>query len=331
MTQADGCNDRAGADARLIWRAVREPVRPLIVWADIAVLLWLCVGFITAPLPRALRWRVCMLAARFSGWTHRARAARRRVVWMTKIPERDAYRVVRELYAGRFAGYLDVVRGLLFAPDFRIRFSGLSRLEDALAQGRGVVLWISDFVSAGDVSKVALAKAGFPLVHLSRPEHGFTVSAFGMRFLNPLRIRFERAYLAERVVFERMNPAPATARLLDKLRAGSLVSIMATNHEGRALADLPFLKGRITFAVGALRLARKAGAAVVPVFVLRDRDADDVFDIILAPALEIPSGRPEAEALLAAAGAYRDQLEAVVREHPQSWGAWRRADQLSLS
>jgi lauroyl/myristoyl acyltransferase len=181
------------------------------------------------------------------------------------------------------------------------------------------------------VSKIALARAGLRLAHLSRPEHGFTVSIFGMRFLNPLRIRFECAYLAERVVFDRMNPALATARLIDILRGGGLVSIMATTHEGRALADLPFLNGRITFAVGALRLAQKAGAAIIPVFVLRDRDTKDTFEVVFAPPLEVVDGRPETEVLLAAASAYRDQLETVVRERPESWVGWRRADQVSLS
>ncbi len=240
-------------------------------------------------------------------------------------------RVIRELYAGRFAAHMDVVRGLLLAPDVRVTCRGLPQLDAALTQGRGVVLWISDFVSAGDVIKLALAKAGYPLVHLSRPEHGFTTSAFGIKFLNPLRIKYECAYLTERVVFDRMNPEAATSRLLDRLHAGGIISIMASMHEGRTLADLPFLEGRIKFAVGALRLARKSGAAVIPVFVLRDRKSKDSFDVIFATPLIIPSGPPEAEAVLAGACAYRDQLEIVVRNSPESWVGWRRADQLSFA
>ncbi len=316
--------------AVLIRREVRPPRHALIAWTDLAVLAWLAVGLVVAPLRRAWRWRLCGVAARFSRWTRRARAARVRMLTIGRLAERDVGRILRELYAGRFFANLDVVRGLVLGPDMRAACSGLARIDAARAQGRGVILWVSDFVSAGDVTKVALAGAGYRVVHLSRPEHGFTTSSFGIRLLNPLRIRFERAYVAERVVFDRMNPGPAMARLLACLRAGAIVSITASAHEGGTLIELPFMAGRLTVAAGALRLAWLSGASVIPVFVLRDPGADASFLVELADPLKMPAGVPESEALLAAACDYRDRLEAVVRARPECWVGWRRADQLAI-
>ena len=119
----------------------------------------------------------------------------------------------RELQAGRLAGYLDVIRALMLQPDFQVSCRGLAHIAAAQSQGCGAILWIADLVSAGDVVKVALAREGFRMVHLSRPEHGFTTSKFGMRFLNPFRISFERAYLAERVIFDRSTPGLALAHI----------------------------------------------------------------------------------------------------------------------
>jgi lauroyl/myristoyl acyltransferase len=323
-------NHAGVAGAELTWRPLRKSKRSLIMWGDLGIAIWLSVGLLVAPLPRVYRWKVCTLASLFSGWTSRALHARLRIVRMVNMSDVAAARAVRKLYAGRFASYLDVVRGLLLTPDVNVACKGLAGLDAIQAQGRGVVLWISDFISAGDVSKLALARAGRRLVHLSRPQHGFTTSAFGIRFLNPLRIKFECAYLAERVVFDRMNPERATTRLLDVLRAGGLVSVMASAHEGRALADLPFLGGRIKLAAGALRLARKSGAAVIPVFVLGESERRDSFEVVFAPPLDVSREQPETEVLLAVASAYRDQLETVVRNHPESWVGWRRADQVSM-
>jgi predicted LPLAT superfamily acyltransferase len=235
---------------------------------------------------------------------------------------------VRDLYAGRLSGYVDVVRGLISQPDFQIACRGMTHLDAARSEGRGTILWISDFVSAGDVSKVALQREGLRIAHLSRPEHGFTTSKFGIRFLNPLRIRFESRYLAERVVFDRKNPRPAILRLERIVRANGIVSIMASMHEGGTLADLPFLTGRLKLALGALRLAQLTGATVLPIFVLRDREDRQVFDVIIAAPLRMPKG-PREGGLLEAADEYARILEGFVRKRPECWVGWRRMDQLS--
>jgi lauroyl/myristoyl acyltransferase len=325
--------DRDGAPvgktaASFHWRSVASRKRVLIGWSDVAMVAWLCIGVIVAPLPRSARWRLCFFFALLSGWTSRARAGRQRMARMVGLSAVEASGAISTLYAGRFAGYLDVVRGLLLAPDVRFACRGLEHIEAAKAQGRGALLWVSDFVSAGDVSKMALAQAGYPLVHLSRPEHGFTTSRFGIRFLNPLRIKFECAYLRERVIFDRANPSVASARLLEVLRTGGPLSVMASSHEGRALVVLPFMGGRIKLAAGALRLARKAGAVVIPVFVVREQG---MFEVRLEAPLPLAGDLPEADAVLAAASEYGRRLEAMVLQHPEAWVGWRRADQVAVA
>ncbi|HSS77144.1 MAG TPA: TonB-dependent receptor plug domain-containing protein, partial [Thermoanaerobaculia bacterium] len=135
---------------------------------------------------------------------------------------------------------------------------------DARAQGRGAILWISDFVSAGDASKAALAREALRVAHLSPPAHGFTTSRFGIRWLNPFRLAFEGAYLSERIVFERHDPAPAMARIERILRQNGIVSIMASMHEGGTLAHVPFLNGGLRLSLGAVRLGLLSRPPVLP-------------------------------------------------------------------
>ena len=313
----------------LVRRPVAPARRPWATWKDPAVLLWLGCGLALAPMRRAWRLRVARLAARLATRTRRARQARARIMHMLARSEPEAGRIVLELQAGRLAGYLDVVRALTFGPDFVVSCRGLEHIADARAQGRGAILWISDFVSAGDASKVALAREGLRVAHLSRPEHGFTTSRFGIRWLNPFRLAFERAYLSERIVFERHDPAPAMARIERILRHNGIVSIMASMHEGGTLAHVPFLNGGLRLSLGAVRLGLLSGAPVLPVSVLPDPAGDGAFEMVVAPPLEMANG-PREQRLLRPVCQYAGALEAQVRAHPQSWGGWRRADQLSI-
>jgi lauroyl/myristoyl acyltransferase len=325
-----GTSDGAARDrAVLVKRAIVQADRPLMTWKDPAILLWLACGVVLAPMPRSVRSAMCRLAARFAAETPRARQARTRMIQMLKLSAQEANHVVRELQSGRLAAYLDVVRSLLLGPDFRVRHKGLAYIATAQRQGRGAILWISDFVSAGDVSKVALASEGLRIAHLSRSEHGFSTSKFAIRFLNPLRVKFEGRFLAERVVFNRTNPAPAMSRLQRVLHGNGIVSIMASMHEGGTLADLPFFDARLKLSVGALRLALVSGAPVMPVFVLRDPAHDSAFQLIVGAPLTMGEG-PREHRLLGAAREYASELEAFVRARPESWVGWRRAGQLLL-
>lgn len=293
-------------------------------WEDGVIALWLCLGVAAAPLPYAYRWSLCKAFARLACRTRRAKEARLNAVRGGNYSEADAERVIHELYAGRLAANLDVVRGLLIGPDVRIGCKGLEHIDAALARGRGAILWIADFVSAGDVVKLALARAGYRLTHLSREEHGFTTSALGVRFLNPFRIKYESRHLEDRIVFDRMNPAPAMSRLIGCLRSNRIVSIMASAHEGGTLADVPFLAGRLKISIGALRLARLCGTPLITVLVLRDRVRHEAFEVMFDAPVTVPKGGRENEALLKVACDYRDSLEACVRANPGSWVGWRR-------
>jgi lauroyl/myristoyl acyltransferase len=311
----------------LIRRHIRPPQRPLIGWEDVALAFWLGAGVLLAHLPCRYRWQLCGMIARMTR-TRRAANARACAMSIGRLSQADARRVINEVYTGRLAAHLDLLRSLLRGSDLRIVTHGLNGIDEALSRGRGVILWISDLVSATDMSKIALATAGYRIKHLSRIEHGFSKSLFGIKCLNPIRLKFESQFLEERVVFDRMNPAPVMARLIECLRANGIVSIVASAHEGGTLADVPFFSGRLRLALGALRLARLTGSQVIPVYALRDPSSPEVFDVTFGEALLAPKAVRGQDDLLDMARSYGSQLEAFVKQHPQSWVGWRRVGQL---
>ena len=189
---------------------------------------------------------------------------------------------------------------------------GEQHLHDALASGKGAILWVGGFAFNDLFTKATLYQNGFDLYHLSRPSHGFSASWFGRTFLNPLLTRIECRYLRERIVIggEKGN---RLTDLEDCLAAGGVVSITVCGL-GKRLFASNFLDGEIQIAVGALKLAHQTGASVLPVFTTSDDDGRIV--TVIEEPLPMRQDIGRQEAIEEALAAYIPLLEAKVRRSP---------------
>ncbi len=189
---------------------------------------------------------------------------------------------------------------------------GERHVRDALAAGKGVILWASNFAFNDLFTKSVLSQHGFAIDHLSRPSHGFSSSRFGQAVLNPILTSIECRYLRRRIVIGG-DKGNRLTDLADRLAANGIVSIMACAL-GRRLMVAEFLDGRIQLAVGAPKLAHQTGATVLPVFTTCEDDGRIVVEIT-GPLV----GREEAscqEVIEDMLFAYVTQLEAKVSQHP---------------
>lgn len=300
--------------------------RALVTWQDGFIALSLMMGVPASFLTPRQRWVLCNTIARVTPSGRHTQRDRARMQRLGDLTATEAERVDRLLRASRVAANFNVMRTLMRGPDVRVVGSGFELLSAAVAAGRGAVLWVSDFAGAGDVTKIALAQAGHRVNHLSRIEHGFSESWFGIRYLNPLRIRLELRYLNERVVFDRMHPSTAMLHLARHLRANGVVTIAAGAQEGRTIVEAGFLRGTLGLATGAPRLAVMVGAPIFPVFTMPRSGDPGIFDVSIGAPLALPPTVPEDEQVMAAAAEYLDRLEAHVRQRPECWVGWRRAE-----
>ena len=191
-------------------------------------------------------------------------------------------------------------------PDIRIE--GAHRVPEALAAGRGVILWVAPMAHAALVTKMAWHRAGWPVAHLSRYSHGVSATRLGARLLNPVVRRVEDRYLAERIVIG-LDRSPATALqvLRRRLAQKRPVSITALAGTGSALA-VPFLGRRLRLSLGPPRLARATGAPLLPVFCWRETEVR--FVVSIGSPLPIADG-PEA-----AVAGFARSFEPVLRRFP---------------
>lgn len=204
----------------------------------------------------------------------------------------------------------------------KIMLEGEDHLQSALARKNGAILWVAPFVFNSGPTKIALHQRGYRVSHLSSPRHGFSQTRLAIAFLNRIRCIPEDRYLSQRIVFDQGAPSTAMRRMIRALKAGEIVSIVATSTEGSDLIKGPMLGGWLLVAVGAPRLAALTGAPLLPVFTVRDPAAG--FRTIIDAPIEIACDRSSDERCAAAVIEYLERSEPWVRKFPEQWRAWSK-------
>lgn len=216
---------------------------------------------------------------------------------------------------------IQIVREWLVGWRPEIELLGAEHLDAAREQGRGAVLWIAHFAFNALAAKMVFAKAGFDVFHVSRPEHGFSKSRFGILFLNPIRTGVELRHAAGRIVIDRANPAASMNEARRLLRQGKFASITAGAWEGELLVRARIGQSAIEFAGGAPRLARIAGAPLLPVFVVRD-DSTGKIRVTVENPIDLDRSQDKAELIQSAAQDFADRHLAYLKASPHQWRDW---------
>jgi lauroyl/myristoyl acyltransferase len=203
-----------------------------------------------------------------------------------------------------------------------LRLEGDENLKRALQDGRGAVLWIAHFSFNALAVKKALAEAGNKVVHLSRPEHGFSKSRFGIWALNPIRVNAELRYLADRIIINRAVPGGAKRAAGELLAANGIVSITAGAWEGRRVASSNLLGGTFELATGAPALADTFGSALLPVYAVRDDD-DGVLKVIIDRPIDKVIDHELPERLSKMTQDFVTRMEPYILAYPEQWRDWK--------
>ena len=224
--------------------------------------------------------------------------------------------------AGRTEHHIQVMKVMSargWAPEMRLE--GEEHLKAALARGKGAILWVAHFCFNTQVTKMALKAGGYRVSHLSRLEHGFSKSQFGIRYLNPLRWNAELKYLDQRIIIDRADPDGSLRETKAVLEDNRIVSITAGAWEGRRVARGPLLSSRFSLATGAPDLAQRTGAALLPVITTRIAGSK-VFRVKIGTPLATHSDDKLA-AIRASTAEFLAELESAVLESPDQWRGWK--------
>jgi hypothetical protein len=235
---------------------------------------------------------------------------------------RDPHDVVAQLEKNRVISYLQYLRE--YRPGgwrMRSRIEGDEAVRKAQADGKGVILWIAHFVFNGLPLKRSLREAGYRVSHLSRPEHGFSSTRFGVKFLNPIRSHVEERYLEERILIKRGSEQVALRKAHKLLQQGKIVSITAGHWEGREVASMPVGSTSLPVSTGAPGLAFVTGSLLLPVFIaLQD---DGVFKVVIGNKIDVGQCEDRVSAVKRGVEEMSRQLLPHILETPGQWRGWK--------
>lgn len=187
------------------------------------------------------------------------------------------------------------------------RFSGKENLDCALAQGKGVILVSAHF-------------GNFPLMMAKLGLEGYKISGI-MRPMRDARVEklfiSRRSYMKIKTIYAHPRKA-CVEETLRALRNNELVFIPMDQNFGTAGVFVNFFGRQAATATGPIILAKRSGAAIVPCFIVRQKD--DTHTIIIEPALKLEEAPSAQEAIVRSVQKITDIIESYIRKYPAEWG-----------
>jgi len=184
---------------------------------------------------------------------------------------------------------------------------GKDKLDDALSKGNGVILVSAHF-------------GNFPLMLARLARAGYAVGGI-MR--NMRDSRTEKMFMVARNRFKikTIYSQPRDAcinKTIEALRNNELIFIPLDQNFGTGGVFVDFFGRKAATATGPIVLAKRTQAAVLPCFIVRQKD--DRHTIIFEPALNFEEGKDFQETVLINVQKLTNIIEAYIRKYPAEWG-----------
>ncbi len=272
----------------------------------------LLMGPLIAFVPPAFSRWIAEGVGRVVFWV--ARPARRAAmenfdIVFPSMPYRRRLIILRKFFVGLTAMPFETMYYVRHLPQLRVlRIAGRHHLDEALREGRGVICVVAHL-------------GNFPLLHLKLGSLGYKIHTLMRPMRNPMvdnylhRLR-DRAGVG--TVYSRPR-REAVERILKLLRENCLVSV-PMDHDFREDGVMVEFFGRpASTAVGALVLAQRSRAKIIPMFIAAGPDGRPCVHVY--PAVEPEPAATKEEAVVLTAGRINKIFEEWIREYPWEW-AW---------
>ena len=187
--------------------------------------------------------------------------------------------------------------------DRLVEFKGLDRIEKALQKGKGVILLTAHF-------------GNWELLHAALGRRGYSLELVVRKLDSPLFekfVRWVRMRSGINIVYKVKAMLPLVRRLNSNAVAMILVDQNTIRHEGYFV---DFFGVPASTNKGPALLAQKTGAAVLPVFIVRDgtRHRVEVWE-----ELELANTGDKERDAWENTAAFTKAVEKAVRSHPDQW------------
>lgn len=187
-----------------------------------------------------------------------------------------------------------------------VRIKNREVLDKALEAGKGVILVSAHF-------------GNFPLMLVKLSLEGYKTGVI-MRPLKESRV--DEIFEAERLRLdiEIILSIPRQACVegaIRSLRNNRALLIPLDQNFGTSGVFVNFFGVKAATATGPVVLAQRTGAAIIPCFIVRQKD--DTHDIFFEPPIKLEKGKSEQESITQNIQKITDIIEVYIRKYPSQW------------
>jgi KDO2-lipid IV(A) lauroyltransferase len=261
-------------------------------------------------LPRTVLRRAALIAA-FCFW-HLASDRRREAVQAVrkhlKVSDEEAVRTARQSFRENFLSFLEILHAGRFVAEQSVRVVHHPEIKEALEQETAPVIVVTAHLGSWELMP------GLAAYIMPRRRGMVVVRSRRNRIVNRIMAELRGVRGMEAVDHRR-----ASAIVVPGLRRGGVAAFLADHNAGRKEAVfLPFLEDIAAVNMGPAGIALRTGAAIYPIFLLRDGDGGHILHFLPPLRTESLEGSVR-ERIRAAAAFYTDAVAGMVRMYPEQW------------
>lgn len=258
----------------------------------------------------------CLIAAGFRFTIKQRRIAREslEIAFGKEKSSREIDGIIRRCFENLGYGMIEMLYFMSHPrlTDRMVRWEGKEHLDKALAQGRGVIAVTAHFGNF-PLMMLCCARQGYKTASIIRPARDAALERYLFRRRNECGVRTVYAVPRRECVHN----------ALKSLSGGEVLFIpLDQNFGSGGGVFVDFFGQKAATATGPVVFARRSGAPIVPMFIIREKDGTHT--IMVEPVFELQERADEQEAAAVNIAALTNLIERYIRRYPHEWGWMHR-------
>jgi len=283
---------------------LRDWVGVIFIWA-----FYLLIPLLTLKVSYMIAHTLSKASLRFLKKQRNTILANLDVAFGNQMRVEEKIEIAREMVTNVFKGLFE---GFYIASPFRKKVDGIVTLEgrehldQALARGKGVIALSAHFGNFTMLGTV-MVRENYPFYMVIRHPKSKPVARVFQMFRD----------LSGQKSISTQPWRECLKKMLNCLRNNQIICLITDENKRRGGVKVDFFGHNSPTAVGPAVFSLRTGAAIVPMFIVRQKD--DTHKIIIEPPLEVNLTGNQAEDIRRITSTFTERIEWYIRTYPTQW------------